>query len=73
MWLLERACQTCSLCGTEHLYWCFWIGEGSQGPDNVESGERAGGEKGAGHDNEIPSNHLQIGFPHGYSECSCVN
>ena len=61
------------LCLDSDLYWGFWAGEGSQSPDNVESGEGAGGEEGAGQDDEIPFNHLHTGFPHGYPECNCVN
>lgn len=55
------------------LHWGFWTGQGSQGPDNVESGEWTGGEEGAGQDDKIPSNHLETGFPHGDPECGCVS
>lgn len=61
------------MCWDSHLYRGFWAGEGSQSPDNVESGEGAGGEEGAGQDDKIPLNHLHTGFAHGHPECNCVD
>ena len=51
----------------------LWAGEGSQSPDDVESGERAGGEEGAGQDHDVALNHLQAGLPHGHPERTCVH
>lgn len=55
-----------------HLYRGLWTGEGSQRPDDVESGEvvGGGGVEGAGQDDKIPSSHLQTGFSHGYPKRS---
>lgn len=40
----------------------------SHGPDDVEPGEGAGGEEGAGQHHKIPLSHLQAGFSHGHPE-----
>lgn len=53
-----------------HLYRALGTGRGSQSPDDVESGERAGGEEGAGQDDHVPLNHLQAGFHHGHPQRS---
>lgn len=57
------------VCWDADLHWCVWAGQRSQSPDNIESGKRTGGEEGARQDHKIPPNHLQIGLPHGHSEC----
>ena len=66
-------CECVCLCWESHLCGGFRAGEGSQSPDDVESGQRAGGEEGAGQHHEIPLNHLQAGLPHGHPECNCVH
>lgn len=40
----------------------------SHGPDDVEPGEGAGGEEGAGQHHKVPLNHLQAGLSHGDPE-----
>lgn len=54
------------------LYGSIWAGEGSQSPNYIESGERAGGEEGARQHHRIPLHYLQTGFSHGHPERSCA-
>lgn len=73
--LMERRVSGVHVCVglCSDLCWGLWAGEGSQSPDDVESGERARGEEGAGQDRNIALNHLQAGLPHGHPERTCVH
>lgn len=54
------------------LYWSVWAGGGRQGPDDVEPGQGAGGEEGAGQHHRLPLHCLHTGFSHCHPQSSCT-
>lgn len=74
--IFSRTTQVTSECASAYarsdLYWSLWAGGRCQGPDDVQPGQWAGGEEGAGQHHRLSLHCLHTGLSHSHPESSCT-